>query len=245
MKKAIKKRMLEQIRKNIETCGFHIYQIPPGPCPRYLYTIGLSEKIGFELILAGTSYLEDDNAGELVQLIGDELLKTKSKRSFSKKLGRQSIEFRITKVHPTWSEKLILGAADYYQSPTIKAMHLTIEEKFQTLDCADLTKPFGKTAMSAWKWLACKWPFKIPEESMALTNLNALFGKRLTQIACWENDTWAVFSGFTENQPYSRIREVALGTFLGIDSSLEFIPRMKLNDSFWRARGKTEWEDWK
>jgi hypothetical protein len=245
MTKSLKKRMLEQIRKNIETNGFHIYEILPGPCPRYIYTIGLYEKIGFELILAGASYIDDENAIELLQLIGAELLKAKSKRRFSKKLGRQSIEFELTHVDPTWGEKLVLGAADYYKTPTIKAMSLVIGEKYQTIDCADLSEPFDKKATSPWKWLSTKWPFPIPQESVAITNLDALFGKQLTEIACWENDTWAIFSGAGEKQPPSSIREVPMGTFLGIDPSLEFITCMKVEDGYWRNRRETEWQVWR
>jgi hypothetical protein len=245
MKKAVKRKMLDLIRKNIETTGFHIYQVQPGPCPRYIYTIGLYEKIGFELILAGTSYIDDDNACELLQFMAAALLKAKSKRKFSRKLGRQTIEFKLTQVDPTWSEKLILGATDYYSNPTIKAMSLVIGEQFQTIDVADLSGSFDKNAKSPWKWLDSKWPFPIPQESMAITNLNALFGKQLTEIACWENDTWAIFSGAGEKQPPSRIREVPLGTFLGLDPSLEFITCMKVDDGYWRKRGRTEWQVWR
>ena len=48
-----------------------------------------------------------------------------------------------------------------------------------------------------------------------------------------------------EKQPPSSIREVSMGTFLGIDTSLEFITSMKVEDGYWRNRRETEWQDWR
>lgn len=48
-----KDKYLQLIKSNIEECGYHIYGVvDSGPLPRFFYSIGLSEKIGIELMLA-------------------------------------------------------------------------------------------------------------------------------------------------------------------------------------------------
>lgn len=51
----------EIIKSNIAKSGHHITIVTGGPDPRYGYTIGLNEKFGFELIIAGAIiFLQDD-----------------------------------------------------------------------------------------------------------------------------------------------------------------------------------------
>ena len=56
---------IRRIQKNIDESGYHLYFVAGGPVPRFVYTIGLSEKIGFELVLAGSSYFDDEDASQI------------------------------------------------------------------------------------------------------------------------------------------------------------------------------------
>jgi len=44
---------LGQIRENINRFGYHVYVVSGEQQPRYAYTIGLSPKLGYEVIFAG------------------------------------------------------------------------------------------------------------------------------------------------------------------------------------------------
>jgi hypothetical protein len=53
-------KALDLIKRNIEKSGFHIYLVAGGGrTPRFVYTIGLRESLGAELVLAGALYYED------------------------------------------------------------------------------------------------------------------------------------------------------------------------------------------
>ena len=58
----------ERIRRNIATHGHHTYLVSGAPTPRWAYTIGLSPRVGFELILAGASTFSKN---EVLEIIGD------------------------------------------------------------------------------------------------------------------------------------------------------------------------------
>ena len=51
-----KAEALELIRTNIATYGHHLYLVQGGPDPRYIYSIGLRDAIGAELIFAGAAF---------------------------------------------------------------------------------------------------------------------------------------------------------------------------------------------
>ena len=52
-----RERALEVIRENIACSGHHTYVVSAGgQTPRFAYTIGVSESIGVELILAGAIF---------------------------------------------------------------------------------------------------------------------------------------------------------------------------------------------
>ncbi len=54
---AERKQALDRIRENIAREGHHIYLVSGGAAtPRFAYTIGVSESIGVELILAGAVF---------------------------------------------------------------------------------------------------------------------------------------------------------------------------------------------
>ena len=71
-----RERALEVIRENIARSGNHTYVVSAGgQTPRFAHTIGVSESIGVELILAGAIfYMKDD----LVTIINEILAKMKA-----------------------------------------------------------------------------------------------------------------------------------------------------------------------
>jgi len=58
---AQRKQALDDIRENIVRSGYHVYLVFGGTTPRFAYTIGVSETLGFELVLAGAVfYMRDE-----------------------------------------------------------------------------------------------------------------------------------------------------------------------------------------
>jgi hypothetical protein len=55
------KLALDRIRDNIARSGQHIYVVSGEEIPRFAYTIGITESVGVELILAGAViYMYDE-----------------------------------------------------------------------------------------------------------------------------------------------------------------------------------------
>ena len=235
--------ILNSIRANIVNEGKHVYSIIGGASPRFIYTIGLSNSCKYELIIAGSSYYSTNEAKDIINLIDAELqLGTdwRTVRMFSAKYG----SFSLKEVDTSWVEKMLLGAIDYYNSKNIMALQIIPDEKHWTIDIPNLSKPWSASNEPIWQWLDSKWPFTVPENSIAITNLNALKGNLITEVMRWQDGEWEIFSGSGPDTPENDIREVPLGTILASDQSLLKAVELKIGKGFWRNESDLEWNSW-
>ncbi len=67
------KPALEAIARNISKFGHHLYLIAGAASPRFAYTIGLGETLGFELVLAGAAFYDTDAVKRIVNAIASRL----------------------------------------------------------------------------------------------------------------------------------------------------------------------------
>ncbi|MCH6200354.1 hypothetical protein MMU07_12250 [Aquiflexum sp. LQ15W] len=212
-----------EIKNRIDKYGYHRYLIKPHKTPRYSYTIGLLNSLGFELLLGGAIFYENTDDLELIfKGIINVLLKDKKARKIHlKDLGN----FEIREVDSSWSSLMMLGALDYYNLERINTFQIfPIDNEKSTLDTPDMTKPWGQDNKT-WKYLddTISWNYDVPESSLVFTNLDALRGCRLTEYFRFELNEWEIFSGNGAKEPKKSIRIVPLSVLIGIDSSIENI----------------------
>ncbi len=68
-----RKQAIDQIRENIARKGFHTYVVSGGGDPHYAYTIGLTEMLGAELILAGSYFYKLDEMPQIIESTVDQM----------------------------------------------------------------------------------------------------------------------------------------------------------------------------
>lgn len=214
-------QVLKNIKEIIKKHGFFRYNVLQETTPRYSYTIGLTKSIGFELILGGMMYFESDEEIELIfNTISEELIKNNQARKFNiNGLGF----FKLVEVDISWVTKTMLGAIDFYKIENIEAFQIvTLDSEKITLDTPDMSKKWS-SKNTIWKYLEQDepWQFKIPKNSIAITNLAALKGNRLTEIFRYEIDEWEIFSGNGAVEPKESIRIVPIIILLGLDKTIE------------------------
>jgi RHS repeat-associated protein len=64
-----RQKALNEIREHIAEHGFHTYVVTGGGYPHFGYTIGLTESLGAELILPGTSFYRLDDVSKVIKSI--------------------------------------------------------------------------------------------------------------------------------------------------------------------------------
>jgi len=236
-------RAMSSIRSNIEEHGHHVYVVSGGACPKYLYSIGLRETLGFELIWAGAAYFTYGDAGYVLNRIAEQL-----------KFKKQSVEdeflidgeavYSLRDVNPTWPRELWLGALDYYDIDHVPVVQIVPEEKYQTLDIPNLSRNWDRESEPIWRWMNEKWEYPVPEASTAATNLDALKGKKITQAIRWEKDYWEIFAGSPSDVAKEDGRVLPLGTLMGIDESLEAVVHLEIEQGIWRDSEESDWNEW-
>lgn len=239
-----KKNALDLIRSNISSHGYHIYVISGGPLPRFFYTIGLIESIGFELIMAGSYFYSANEAKKIFDQIVNEI-KSHPTRVNSKIQINSSGSFTLRKADNSWTNKLMLGALDFYHPKNISALQIIPDFDHWTIDTPDLTKSWSTQNSPIWRWLGKPWGYpSISDHSVAVTNLSALRGETVTEATRWEEDQWELFAGSGPDTPPAEIRVVPIGVLLGFDPSLEKVVNLDIGHALWRDKLDTEWHTW-
>src|SRR5437763_5985394 len=108
---AKRKAALEEIREHIARKGHHVYVVVGAVIPRYAYTIGVSESIGAELILAGASFYGND---DVVDILNDIAAQLKRDREILRFEVDGQGAFTLGKAHESWAMGFMRGAVDYY-----------------------------------------------------------------------------------------------------------------------------------
>jgi hypothetical protein len=237
------KRVLDRIRENIARSGHHVYVVSGGETPRFAYTIGLSESVGAELVLAGAVFYMYDEAVKIINDIAAQLKAQRDREVFEvDELG----SFTLRKAHSSWAAEVMLGAFDYYKKRDIPALQIVPDKVHWTIDVPDMSVPWSASSEPVWQWLEEPWAFPVPKDSTAATNLAALRGARITEVVRWQENEWEMFAGPGSDVTSDDMRVVALGTLVANDKSLGTVMDLTIEEGLWRdADLQSEWHPWR
>jgi len=104
-------------------------------------------------------------------------------------------------------------------------------------------KPCARAGAPGWRWLKKEWTYPVPKDSVALTNLNAIRGERITEVMRWEDDEWEIFVGSGSDTPESERRVIPPGVLLEADKSLLPAIDLRVGTGLWRD-DDSEWNQW-
>ena len=231
------------ISENIERVGHHVAVVQQSTVPRFGYTIGLKNSVGFELILAGGSIFLLDELIEIMNSIARNCKERVFSSSHNIKAGSHGV-FALRRSHASWVEMLMLGAIDFFDDPAIETYQIRPDPAHITIDVPDFAVAWSPQREPAWRWLRESWELPIPSTSTALTSLAALRGERITEASRWELDEWEMFAGSGPDTPSDEVRVVPIGTLLAVDGTLESVISLDVGKSLWRDANDTEWNEW-
>ena len=237
-----RERALSNIRENIAHNGYHLYVVSGGMQPRFAYTIGLSPKIGKELILAGAIIYMYEEVTQIIKGVAEALSSDPALERSEGRIGRDG-SFTFRHVDPSWATTLMLGALDFYQTPEVAALQIVPDKKHWTVDVPNMTTVWSPDVSPVWRWLKEPWSYGVPASSHAVTNLDALRGAAVTEACRWEEDYWELFAGAGPETQDEQKRVVPLGTLLGADPSLLPVLDLRVGEGIWREE-HSDWRSW-
>ena len=243
MTKLAKSAALETIQGNINKFGHHIYLVSGGTSPRFSYSIGLSKKVGFELVIAGATFY---SAEEVKLIINEMANKLESQIAWDElrveiaSLGK----FILRKMDKSWSAALMLGALDFYDQKIVNGLQIVPDKEHWTVDIPDLTEVRSVKTAPVWQWLDNPWKECVPNKAVAITNLSALQGAPITEAMRWEEGEWEMFAGAGPDVNKGDIRIVPLSTLLAVDPSINAVISLGVGKGLWRDPVDLVWQPW-
>lgn len=237
-----KQEFFELIEKNIKKYGYHITFVKGGQNPPFAYTIGLYEKLGFELVVAGDFHSIQMNEKKIRRvLLG--LNSGQNTGSFFLSEDKEQVDLELLEMHTTWKELMILGVFDYYKNDDIRAFQIfPVENK--SMDIPVMSSQRDKED-PIWCWLDKKWNETIPLSSYVITSVGFLNGENITELMRWEDGYWEMFVGQGSDVPDEDVRILPISTVLGIDDTLRPALKLSIGEGLWRENIESEWEIWK
>jgi hypothetical protein len=217
-------------------CQFTI--VTQSVCPRFAYTTGLRQQLGFDFLIPGMSRFSEDELREIVEhfAAGTPDFKGHTKvRDFG--------DFSLRMSDSSWVDMMALGAIKHYGGRTPFAQ-IAQDQPNSTIDTPDTSKAWSAAAQPVWKWMMEPWTYAIPEDSSATTNLAALRGERVTEAARWEVNEWELFAGSGPDTPKDDLRVLPFATFLATDPSLVTAMQLEVGKAVWRHSNETTWHVW-
>lgn len=238
-----REQFLNLIQANIDKYGYHLTIVNSSIEPRYAYTIGLTEVLGFELIFAGGIYYMKNDLYTIFAEIIKELKEKSGVANKSITIGDLG-SFSCSNVDQSWIKLTMLGVFDFYKQDQIDACQIFPSKEYYTLDIPNMSNEFSVPLNPVWQWLVREWDYHVPPDSTAITNLDALKGEVITEVMRWEKNEWEIFAGAGPDVLKEDKRVVSLGTLLAIDESLEPVVNLEIEKGMWRDKNDREWHPW-
>lgn len=209
-----------------------------GQTPHFAYTIGLLDRFGFELVIAG-GFISTQRYECIVNSICSGLNSGSDVNSIFKSVDGDK---RLIEMHCSWSKKTALWVYDYFKMDSVKTLQVFPLDG-QLLDVPTMSEPFDEKD-PVWKWLSIDWNIDAPKTAYAITNVQFLRGDTITEVVRFEEGYWEMFVGNTNEVADGDVRVLPLGVMIGIDNSLESAIQLGIGCGLYRDNKETGWKDW-
>jgi hypothetical protein len=232
---------LKTVDEKIRKYGYQITDVKGGQNPSFAYTIGLYEKFGFELVIAG-AYISKEFNEKIFRTVISGLESGLDVDSVFKAEHRNEDDLKLIEMHSTWKELMILGAFIHYNNDEIRAFQIL------AVDNILLDTPIMSNVRDSedpiWCWLDKNWNEDIPLSSYVSTDVDFLKGKTIVEVMRFEDGFWEMFTRPAPDVPDEDVRILPISTMIAIDESLK--PSLKLSngDGLLRKNKDSKWKSW-
>lgn len=238
-----REQFLQRVKSHISTHGYHVTVVQGGPSPRFAYTVGLYEKVGAELAFPGGAFFALEEMLSVVEEFARRIVSGGVPESVSLEVAGLG-EFSLQEIDPSWGPKMLLGALDFYGLEQINTYQINPDSAHWTVDIPNMRAPWDPAAQPVWRWLDAAWDLPVSPKSVAITNLDALKGRPITEAMRWEEREWEMFAGAGPDVDEGDVRRVPLGVMLGHDPTLGCVANLEIGSGVWRDDRDLRWHPW-
>ena len=230
------------VDENISKFGYHTVLVQNGVTPRYIYTIGLAEKIGCELVFAGGIWYDRHQVATIISGVRDLLSENNSRKHALIKLEKVE-QFELVKVDRFWNSNLFLGFETYYgnfdQVNLLQILPIENRVTFETPYLAEGPN-FQQNGYFTNSVIE-----RNGVSGRALTPISVLLEtENVLEVCRWEADYWEMYPRDPNQYDKNELRIVPIWMLLDHDRSLEPALRLKVKQGIWRKEIGANWNEW-
>mgnify|MGYP005991100317 CR=1 FL=1 len=222
-----------KIQTHIQDSGYHLYIVSTKESPRYAYTIGLKERIGYELCFLGALFFDVNEVEEIFASLSSKLIKEGEAKIEVQKYG--IVELRD--VRPDWVSELFFGALDFHGEEHVVFKQVYLNEYNAFIDVPNCSLPLEDSLWSKSKYADYK-------SYTTVVNKEVLNSEPVLEVMRWEPNEWEMFSYAGPDVPKNDLRIVPLKVCLLADESLINSLKLAVGKGAWREKRSSMWNAW-
>jgi hypothetical protein len=224
-------RFLAVVERNVARHGYHLSLVQRGHVPRFLYTLGLARSRGAELVLAGVTPHDAVAAANVIAAVAAR----RFERGETVRLAEGA--FRLRRVAQAWTRALLLGIPDFHEVIHRRAIPPVLQlvpQGGRTLDVPNMAVG-APTDSPIRRWWVDAWPGPIAGDAKVVSRLGFLRGDPALEVVRVAADEWHLRT--EPDEPEDRVQVCSITTAIGLDPTLERLPRMRVGQVLRRTRG--------
>jgi len=178
---------IHEISDVIKNKGYYICSVFQEACPRFSYTIGLYQTLGYELVVAGLCLIDVNDVPNLIKCAvnGEEYIES---------LSGSTLPVELRDADSTWATAMARWAVRYYNSENIRLKQILVGDNL-TIDTPNMRYSYNDIINNPWQYLVEDWPYPVPENSQAYCDSGIISGEKILSISRYEDDYWEISSG--------------------------------------------------
>jgi hypothetical protein len=222
-----------RINTHIQNRGYHLYIVSTDESPRYAYTIGLKERVGYELCFIGALFFD---VNEVEDIFSNLICSINRDNSFADEVKTYGA-VELLDVGSDWVAGLLFGALDFYDTKQITFKQIYLSQFSELIDVPNCSSPLNGSLWSNSQDSELK-------SYKAVVNKEVLNNEAVLEVMRWEQNEWEMFSYAGPDVPKDDLRIVPLKVCFLADKSLMDSLKLEVGKGSWREGRNKKWIAW-
>lgn len=230
------------IESNIDSHGYQLTIVSGSSVPRYAYTVGLFESIGFELVMAGGYFFSISDLEVIFEKLITHIQSDSEARSNPIAVDDLGI-FSFRKVHSSWVGKFLYGIVEFYGAEDVSVVQILPDQLHHTLEIPQMELNCS-VARNIWEYEQDQPRNSNALNPMVATTIQVLQGEPILEVTRWEPDYLEMWQCPPDDLIRDDIRIIPFLILVKIDPTIEDALRIEVGKGLWRDRREGVWHNW-
>lgn len=136
---------------------------------------------------------------------------------------------------------MLFGLDDYYDGASKQVLQIVPDKKHFSIDIPDMSVRFSEKREPIWQWLVVDWQFPFPDDSVVVTDMDAMRGKPILEVLRVGETEWQMFHDIRDSYDDEDVQIIPLGTLIAHDPTLLATMNITIDECMSRESEDDDW----